>query len=169
MSAKNQRDHANHLAKSNPRKALDLARKVIDPWFRAQALSWVTRFTDGDPIAIASEAAKAADECDDDYKKSAVRAWEIAALAERGCSSEARKRLRVSTRRAIKVTPASSRSEALLLLMQAALKLSREDAVSVYEALTGSCATEDHWRCKRALTDGGRLISGELEPRPFFW
>lgn len=169
MSATNQRDHASNLARSNPKKALDLARKVIDPWFRAQALSWVTRFTDDDPVAIATEAAKAAGECDDDYKRSAVRAWEIAALAERGCTSEARKRLAEAVKRARGATPASSRSEALLLLMQAALKLSREAAVQVHETLTASCSPEEHWRCKRVLRDGERMISGELEPRPFFW
>jgi hypothetical protein len=169
MSATNQRDHVSNLARSNPKRALDLARKVIDPWFRAQALSWVTRFTDRDPVVSASEAAKAAGECDDDYKKSAVRAWEIAALAERGCSSEARKSLSEATKRAKGVTPASSRSEALLLLMQAALKLSREDGVTVYEAMTASCSPEEHWRCKRALGDGTRMVSGELEPRSFFW
>ena len=93
MSATLQRDHASTLAKSNPRKALAQARNVNEPWFRAQALSWVARFTDGDPIAVASEAAKAARECEDDYKKSSVRAWEIAALAERACTKEARKSL----------------------------------------------------------------------------
>jgi len=93
VSATLQRNHASTLAKSNPKKALDQARKVHEPWFRAQALSWVARFTDGDPVAIASEAARAAQECEDDYRKSAVRAWEVAALAERGSTAEARKSL----------------------------------------------------------------------------
>jgi hypothetical protein len=169
MSATLQRDQASRLAKSNPKEALDKAREVSEPWFRAQALAWAARFTDSDPISIASEAAKAAGECDDDFKKSAARAWEIAALAERGCTSEARKRLNEVLRQAKDVTPLSSRSEALLLLMQAALKIGREDAENVYEALSTSCSPDDHWRCKRALRDGGKMISGELEPRPFFW
>jgi hypothetical protein len=58
----------------------------------------VARFTDGDPVAIASEAARAAQECGDDYGKSAVRAWEVAALAERGSAAEARRSLSVSVR-----------------------------------------------------------------------
>ena len=54
----------------------------------------MARFTDGDVVAVASEAAKAARECEDDYKKSAARAWGVAALAERDRKAEARKSLR---------------------------------------------------------------------------
>jgi hypothetical protein len=164
-----QRDNAINLAKSNPGKALDTARKVSDPWFRAQALSWVARFTNENFIAIASEAAKAGEECDDDYKKSAVRAWEIAALAERNCKAEAQKSLAQALALAKTVQPASSRSEALMLLLQAAFRIGPEHAGNVYETLTTSCPPEEHWRCKRAVRDGGKMISGELQPRPFFW
>ena len=169
MSATLQRDHAQTLAKSNPKKALDLARKVSEPWFRSQALSWVARFTDGDPVSVASEAAQAACECEDDYKKSAVRAWEIAALAERGCTREARKSLSEALALGKCVEPISSRSEALLLLLQAAFKISRDEAERVYADLRASCPVDEHWRCKRAVRDGGKMLSGELEPRPFFW
>jgi hypothetical protein len=168
VSATLQRDHACTLAKSNPKKAFAQARKVNEPWFRAQALSWVARFTDGDPVAVASEAAKAARECEDDYKKSAVRAWEIAALAERNCAKEARKSLSDALTLAKCVEPMSSRSEALFLLLQAAFTIGRNEAKTVYEILRASCPVDEHWRCKRAFRDGGKMISGELEPRPFF-
>ena len=169
MSATLQRDRACTLAKSNPKKALDQARKVNEAWFRAQALSWVARFTDGDPVAVASEAAKAARQCEDDYKKSAVRAWEIAALAERGCTPQARKSLSEALTLAKSVKPISSRSEALFRLLQAAFTIGRDEASKVYEILRTSCPPDEHWRCKRAVRDGGKMISGELEPQPFFW
>ena len=169
MSATHQRDHAGTLAKNNPKKALAQARKLNDPWFRAQALSWVARFTDSDPLAAAAEAAKAARECEDDYKKSAVRAWEIPALAERGCTVEARKSLSDTLALGRSVEPVSSRSEALLLLLQAAFKIGRDEAERVYEILKASCPVDEHWRSKRAVRDGGRLLSGEIEPRAFFW
>ncbi|MGC3958646.1 MAG: hypothetical protein QM813_12120 [Verrucomicrobiota bacterium] len=168
MSATLQRDQVCTLSKSNSKKALDQARKINEPWFRAQALSWVARFTDGDPVAIASEAAKAAWQCEDDYKKSAVRAWEIAALAEREFTTEARKRLREVLSRIKGVMPASSRSEALLLLMQAAFKIAQKDAEEVYALLKSSCAPDEHWRCKRAIRDGEKMISAELKPQSFF-
>ncbi|WP_169444583.1 hypothetical protein [Massilia niastensis] len=169
MSATKQRDQAISLAKSRPEEALELARQVNDPWFRAQALSWVARFTDGDVLAIASEAAKAAAECDDNYKQSAARAWEIAALAERDHIFEARKCLCDILPAVKHVEPASSRSEALLLLLQAGAKIANEDAEKVYEVMKTSCQPEQHWRCSRALRDGAKMISGELQPRPFFW
>jgi hypothetical protein len=169
MSATVQRDQAATLAKSNSKKGLAQARRVKEPWFRAQALSWVARFTDGDPIAIASEAAKAAQECEDDYKKSAVRAWEIAALAERACTKEARKSLNDALTLAKRVEPMSSRSESLLLLLQAAFKIGPDEARKVYEILTVSCPVDEHWRCKRAVRDGGKMISGGRPPRRFFW
>lgn len=62
------------VPKSHPKEALKLARQVNEAWFRAQALSWVARFTDGDVLAIAAEAAKAAAEGDDSYQQCAVRA-----------------------------------------------------------------------------------------------
>ena len=169
MSTTLQRNRAGTLSKSNPAKALAEARKIGDPWFRAQALSWVARFTDGDAVAVASEAAKAARECEDDYKKSAVRAWEVAALAERDCKTEARKSLSEALALGKCVEPISSRGEALALLLQAAFRIDLGEAKRVYEILRAACPVEEHWRCKRAVRDGEKMISGELEPRPFFW
>jgi len=144
MSATLQRDHASTLAKSNPKKALDQARKVNEPWYRAQALSWVARFTSGDPVPVASEAAKAARECEDDYQKSAVRAWEIAALAERDCTTEARNSLSEALSLGKCVEPISSRSEALLLLLQSAFRIGRDEANKVYEILKTACPADKH-------------------------
>lgn len=69
MNATRQRDQVITLAKSDTALALALAREIIDPWFRAQALCWVTRFSASNTLAIASEAARASLECDDSYKE----------------------------------------------------------------------------------------------------
>ncbi|MCC7336405.1 MAG: hypothetical protein IT422_15050 [Pirellulaceae bacterium] len=140
-----------------------------DPWFRAQALSWVARFTDAAPEPIAAQAANAAAACDDDYKKSAVRAWEIAALAERKCHKNAKRALREAVETARQVQPSASRSEALLLLMQAAFMIDRDTAANVGNALTQCCPISDHWRCKRAATHASQMLEGKLEPRKLFW
>jgi hypothetical protein len=168
MSTTLQRDQVASLAKSDPKAALKRARKIDDPWFRAQALSWVARFTDADPPAVALQAAKAASACDDDYKRSAVRAWEIAALAERDHLPEAEKILKAAVALAKSVQPVSSRAEALLLLLQAAFSISSASAAMVCTALEASCPAE-HWRSKRVLRDARKLLDGQLEPRPFFW
>jgi hypothetical protein len=160
---------AKDLAKSNSTKALVQARRIDEPWSKAQALAWVARFSDEDSLAIAAEAAKAADVCDDDYKRSAVRAWEISALAERGYTRIARKSLEEALEVGRRVDPKSSRSEALFLLLQAAFRISLQDAERVYEILREVCPVEEHWRCKRAVRDGARMIAGEIKPRSFFW
>ena len=168
VSATLQRDQACALAKRDSRKALEKALDIRDPWFRSQALAWVARFTKDDPIKIAMRAAKAGSECDDDYKKTAVCAWEIAALAERKLFTEARKRLRMALSQSRGVTPLSSRAEALTLLLQAAFLIADEDAKVVADELRNSCGHDSHWRCKRAIRDAGKLAEGQLEPRRFF-
>ena len=132
-------------------------------------MSWVARFTDADPVTIAVEAGRAAMECDDDYKRSAVRAWEISALAERGLILQARQVLNEALALAQTVMPQSSRSEALLLLIHAAFIITRDDAQRAYQVLTTSCSTEEHWRCKRAIRYGGAMLEGKSQPRRFFW
>lgn len=169
MSATTQRNEAINLSKIRPAEALTKARAISDPWFRAQALSWVARFTDADPITIAAEAGRASAECDDDYKKSAVRAWEISALAERGCISQARQVLEEALHRAQTVIPQSSRSEALLLLIQAAFRVAQDDAQKAYQTLKQSCRPDEHWRCKRAIRDGEKMLAEKCPPRQFFW
>src|SRR5690606_35243315 len=135
---------------------------ISDPWFRAQALSWIARFTDGDPRPIAKQAAKTASECDDDYKRSSVRAWEIAALAERNFKDDARKSLNDAVRLARTVQPFSSRSEALFLLFQSVFSIGSTEANAVKEILISSCPIEDHWRCSRAVRDAAKIQNGEL-------
>jgi len=150
------------------KKTLKKAQSIPDPWFRAQALAGVARFTDSDPIKVARQAAKAASECTDDYKKTAVRAWEIAALAERKIITEARKVLRAALIQSRSIIPFSSRAEALMLLLQASFRIGHEDAKGVADELKNSCGNDSHWRCKRAVRDAGQLIEGKIEPRSFF-
>lgn len=169
MIGTRQRDDAIDMAKSDPTEALGRAHAITDPWFRAQALSWVARFTDGDPVVIAAEAAESALSCDDNYKRAAVRAWEIAALAERGFTIAAQKSLREAIALAQNAEPPSSRSEALYLLLEASFKIGHDDAAEVYEVLKASCRPDEHWRCKRAVRHGEKLMSGEMPPRSFFW
>ncbi|MDD5056270.1 MAG: hypothetical protein PHQ60_00260 [Sideroxydans sp.] len=198
MSATSQRDQASNLAKQNSLEALKKARAILDPWFRAQALSWVARFTDGDPIKIASEAANAASLCDDEYKKVAVRAWEVAALAERQKFNEASKALHEAITESKMVSPNSSKAEALTLLLHASTQIGSNEAIVVSKSLISNCGDDSHWRCLRAILDAASILakqnmdaaknftsliadektrkkaekiiqSGGQNPRPFFW
>jgi len=168
-SATIQRDRACDLAKSDPERALEQALQIRDPWFRAQALSWVARFANSDPALIAEQAGRAASECDDAFKKTAVLAWVVASQAERNLTPAARSILQTALRLSKTVTPLSSRSEALILLLQAAFTISDADAKAVNDELQLACGHDSHWRCKRAVRDAARLVAGENKPRPFFW
>ncbi len=164
-----QRDNAQLLAKSEPLKAHLDASMIVEPWFRAQALAWVARFSEGRTIEIAKEAAKAAMECDDSYKRTAVRAWEIAALAEVGATEEASFALNEALRDSRLITPLCSCAEALFLLAQAASKIDSSARDIACDHLMDLCSGDHHWRSKRAVRDSIALRNGTANPRPFFW
>src|SRR5215204_1198436 len=167
MTPTQYRDEVAQLAKTNVPKATEVAKKINDPWFQAQAWSHLARYAD-EPLPFARKAAKSAAEGNDDYQRSAVRAWEIAALAERKLFEHARRSLAEALEVAASVTPVSSRAESLVLLFQAAFKISKQDAAGAAEVLRNVC-TSTHWRSKRALKDVGMMLSGERPPREFFW
>ena len=169
MTATVQRDKVANLAKLNAQMALKVALRISDPWFQSQALSWVARYTDADSVVVARQAAKAAADCKDAYKRMAVRAWEIAALAERGKTSEARSALMEALGQAADVKPISSLAEALTLLLHAAARIDDRAAKEVFDVLRTQCSADSHWRCKRALNDCLRVLEKVAEPRPFFW
>jgi hypothetical protein len=169
MNATKQRNRASSYAKKDPGKALELARAIDESWFKAQALSWIARFSKDDTLTIAKEASEAAALGDDAYKKSAVRAWEIAALAERDFLDEAKTALLEALAESKSVEPNSSRAEALISLLRAALRIDRETAESVVAELTAACGDDPFWRCKRAIKDANDLMAGEEDSRKFFW
>lgn len=161
------RDEVARLAKTDPEKASDIAKKISDPWFQAQAWSHLARWAD-DPLRFAHQAAKSAAKTKDDYQRSAVRAWEVAALAERGEREQARRSLGEAVGLAVSVTPLPSRAEALLLLFQAAFMISINEAAKFAEVLNAS-SEPTHWRVKRALKYAASMLNGEMQPREFFW
>jgi hypothetical protein len=167
MTPTQYRDQVAQLAKTNVLKAEEVAKKIQEPWFQAQAWSHLARYAD-QPLPFAREAAKSAAQGRDAYQRSAVRAWEIAALAERRLSENARSALAEALHLAASVTPESSRAESLLLLLQAAFKISKQDAEAAAEVLRVSCSSS-HWRVERALKNVQMMLNGELLPREFFW
>lgn len=167
MTPTRYRDQVAELAKTNVAKATETAEKIGDPWFQAQAWAHLTRYAEK-PLPFARKAAKAAAKTKDDYQKSAVRAWEIAALAERKYHEHARKSLAEAVELAKSVEPVSSRAKSLILLLQSAFKISKEEAAKVVEVLQDSCSST-HWRAKRARKNAAEMLSGETRPREFFW
>ena len=162
------RDRAIKLAKTNVKEALREAKSEKRPWFRAQALSHVLRFTD-EPDRVLQLARVAAKNTDDSYQQSAVRAWEVSALAERGMRKEAMQSLLDSVRLASQIGFAGSRAEALFMLFRAAYSIDKESAKSVCEVFLVCCDGENgHWRCVRALKYMKGMLDGSIAVWPFY-
>lgn len=157
MTPTEQRDQVCEMAKHDSVQALTKARDIADPWFRAQALSWVARFSASETSVIASEAAASAMSCNDAFKRVAVRAWEIAALAERDCLDRSRISLTEVLTDSATVTPVASRAAALTLILDAATRIGNEEAIAVAELLISSCGNDAHWRAQRALVEAAAL------------
>ena len=153
MNATKQRDAVAHQAKTDSSAALQSARNISDPWFRAQALAHVARYSKEQSREIADQAAAAAEDCPDAYKQCAVRAWEIAALAERSDCRAAFARLKSVLSKIGTVVPPSSRSEALSLLLHAAARIGIGAAQDVAAIIVNISNKDSHWRCQRATVD----------------
>jgi hypothetical protein len=84
MSATTDRDIAMRVAETDFKKALILARKVSEPWFRCQALAGTARYAPEEHVVqIAEEAIAASLTETEPYMKVAATAWPFRALIER--------------------------------------------------------------------------------------
>ena len=164
------RDKVSKLAQTNVKDAYILIKKIEQPWFKAQALSYVARYSNNaDVLKVTNEVRKIAYECDDDYKKSSVRAWEIVALAECGFKKESIKSLNEVVELASKIEPLSSRCESLFQLFQASCHIDMKVAEKLYERMKSLCPIEEHWRAKRAIKNANEILEGEIIVREYFW
>lgn len=154
MNATQLRDRATGLAREDPEAALRMARNIADPWFRAQALAAVARWShDGQVARLAAESLASAAACRDDYRRAAVAAWPIRALVERGHHATAIEALGVARQRALAAVPAASRAEALFGLLQAAWPLGAPARRSLVEDLAATHELDNFWRVSRCLVD----------------
>lgn len=162
------RDQVSELAKTDFAKAEEIAKRITDPWFLAQAYAHLARYDKASPLRYARHAAKAAAKLNDPYKHASVRAWEIAALAERNYLPQARAALTEAVEIARFVNQQGSRAEALFLLFQAAINISHHDAEVVSNVLDEVCDS-DHWRAMRARKNTAKILEGMSSSREFFW
>lgn len=154
-----ERDRVFQMAPNAPGEALPLARRVSHPWYRSQALAAVARWIeDAEVGAVASEAIAAALECHDDYKRSAVLAWPIACLAERGRHEMARAALQQARRLAETATPNSSRACSLLGLLRAAWSLGSDVRRLLVQEIADLQRADSFWRVSQALVDAVHMI-----------
>jgi hypothetical protein len=158
MSATLERDAAMQLAKTDFPAALRLARKVSQPWFCCQALAGVARYAPEESvIGIAEEAFAAALEAPDAYNQTAVMAWPLRALIERGYERRASEELPKIMKVASQIEIPVSRSEALMSLWQAFFPL--HDHKTILAAFLKSCV--DHRRADYMLRQVIMILASE--------
>ena len=152
MSATHQRNQAIRIAPSDPERALSQAEDIDDPWFSTQALAAVLRYGPEHRISVVCRRALVtASQCSDAYRRGAVLAWLIRALAERGHTSQATTVLDEAVRQVLQATPAGSRSEALFLLYHAAYPMGQRIVAPLLGHLVALQESCSHWRASRAL------------------
>lgn len=141
------REEVQSLAKSDPERALAVARTVAKPWYRCQALAIAARFA---PDSLADtafkEAVAAAGEGDDAYQRTAVLAWPIRAAIESRRPTVAKQMLLGALRQVPSVDPLASRASALSLLWQAAYPGGRILRDMIWETVVETCRPDTHWR-----------------------
>jgi hypothetical protein len=150
MSNTDDRDLACRTAPRDPERALDVARRIPDDWFRAQALACVARHAAENLVEpLAEESLHSARQAKEPYRTTAVSAWPIRALIERGRVGAAKRTLIEGLELVPRVQPVSSRAEALMLIWEAVFPAGRELRRLALEAISQHCEPDAHWRAMR--------------------
>lgn len=153
MSATTERDLACRAAKVDFARALSLARKVSEPWFRCQALAYVARFAPEERVVkIAEEAIAAALAATEPYVRVAATAWPLRALIERNQGQKAVRLLPSILDLCPQIEGPKSRGDALFLLWEALFPMGGNTRRSMTNALVESCVGHEkgHWVLREA-------------------
>ncbi len=141
--------------------ALNAAR--AEPSYRGQcqAHAWIARFMrEQKNVRRTAEAAiDAALRDEDPYTAVFPLAWPIRALLERGEQKVAIEQLERALHRCDGINPASSRSEALFLLFQAAMHGPDRIWETAFAKLAAASLPVGHWRQRRNLRDALLMIA----------
>jgi hypothetical protein len=157
-----QRELAMSLVAIDPKHAVSVARAIQDPWFRCQSLAYAARYWPGEDYArLLKEALKAADSQENWYKRVTVSAWPIRAYLERGCQTSAQKLLEKYSAAAGNIENNGGRSEALLMLFQAAKPYNRSLWQPVLWALVRATEPAITWRQIRNIRNALAMVSAD--------
>ena len=166
MSATDERAKAMKVAHTDFDKALLLAEKVSDAWYRCQSLAAVARFApEKDVLRVAKKALSAANLAGDAYKRVTVAAWPVRALAERGKVQHAHQVVTSLLEEARKIEPPVSKISALAVLWQATWPLPVAVKHPVQEALLSACHVTNSWKAGRIMRDVALIVASEDRPQ----
>jgi hypothetical protein len=128
---------------------------------RAQAMAWIARNVRSQRhvASTAQTAAEAAHQEEDLYRAVCALAWPIRALLERDEPRLAAKLLADAMSKSVSVTPAASQSEALFLLMQAAMFGTDRMWERPFQNLLASSFPIVNWRQGRNVRDAICMVA----------
>ncbi len=150
------------LAACDPKQAVAVARAIKDPWFRCQSLAYAARYwPDNDFKGFLEEAVKAAESQDNWYKRVTVSAWPIRAYLERDCPTSAKRLLERYAAGATNIENRGGRSEALLMLFQAAKPFDQRLWEPVLWSLVQSTEPAIAWRQVRNIRSALAMLSAD--------
>lgn len=159
-SPTDRREQVSDLIARYPEKAASIARSIEDPWFKCQALACAARYWPHDDYEqFLREAVKAGDSQENWYNRVSVSAWPIRAYLERGNQHPTRALLKRYAEEAHNIDNMGGRSEALLLLLQAAKPFDRSLWEPVFHALVAACEPVLGWRQVRNIRSAIAMLA----------
>ncbi len=161
MSAADERERAVAMAAVDFEKALLPAERITEAWYRSQALAAVSRFAPEPQVErVAKMALSAARCCTDWYKRVAVSAWSVCALAERDRIHSAQLVVGKLLSDAAYIDHPVIKMDALALLWYGCQRLPLAIRQPVLDALLAACRAAHSWKSGRMLRDITLIVAG---------
>lgn len=162
MASVHGRGETQQIAPIDWSRALDVARKIPDGWYRAQALATVAEHApEARVLDILNEAVKAANACHDQYGMVAVLSWPLQVAFRRGRISFAERERNRAIALAPQIEPLASRAFALQYLWGGCYIGGLDYAEPVWRAILALCPPDRSWRAARLY----RHVAEVLESR----
>jgi hypothetical protein len=156
------KDLYNALRHADFHKALRHAEKISDAWHRCQSLAAVARLApEGDVVRVANKALDAAMLGKNGFKRVAVAAWPVRALAERAKVAHAQRVIAPLLEEAARIEHPVSKMDALAHLWQAAWPLPGAIKQPVLDALLNACQAANSWKAGRTMRDVSLIVASE--------
>jgi hypothetical protein len=152
MNAAEEREAVRLLASTDTAKALALARQIIDPGYRAQALAIVARYASAELVSpIVRESLDSAFEQGDPYRVVAVSAWPVRALVERNETALLPPLLSDLVKRSRDIDNPVSQLGALSSLWCGAFSFLHPETDIILEEFVRACESANSWRAGASM------------------
>jgi len=148
------------LAPADAIAALKIARGIVDPWYRCQALAMVARYIpEKDFDTTMAEALEACHSNLDVYKCVAVSAWPVRAAVERGQIEHLDRLVPELLAKAGMIQHPVSQLEGLSVLFQAVYPAGEPHRSAVFHAVRTACQGANSWKAGSRLAFAALMLA----------